>query len=226
MTSSFTMLLVSAVGFAPTLHPRVSRSAQSRAASQPGMVLGLPSPPGLGAWPFGAASKGPERLREGDAWIDYEMESIGLTKRRVSGGITVEASAESIWRVLTAYEQLPDVVPNIIRNEVTRRPDGSVSIAQSSLLSRRLDLKTDMTLEVEADDAARKLVLRRVSGHGFLEFVGSYTLKPQPGGTTYLQYNVELVPCPIFPIPLVETKIRKEVPKMLQAVRLASLRTM
>ena len=223
MTTSFAMLLVGAVGFTPTLHPLISRGAQSRAAAQPRMVLGLPSPP-TGAWPFAASSGRPERLREGDAWIDYQMESVGLTKRRVSGGITVEAPAEAIWRVLTAYEQLPDVVPNIISNEVTRRPDGSVSIAQSSLLSRRLDLKTDMTLEVEADDAAKKLVLRRVSGHGFLEFVGSYTLKPQ-GGSTYLQYNVELVPCPIFPLPLVETKIRKEVPKMLQAVRLASRRT-
>lgn len=224
MPSSFAMLLVGAVGFAPTLRPLVSRGAHSRAAAQPRMVLGLPSPPS-GAWPFAASSGRPERLREGDAWIDYQMENVGLTKRRVSGGITVEAPAESIWRVLTAYEELPDVVPNILSNEVTRRPDGSVSIAQSSLLSRRLDLKTDMTLEVEADDAAKKLVLRRVSGHGFLEFVGSYTLKPQSGGATYLQYNVELVPCPIFPLPLVETKIRKEVPKMLQAVRLASRRT-
>ena len=43
--------------------------------------------------------------------------------------------------------------------------------------------------------------------------------KPLPNGGTYLQYMVELVPCPIFPLPLVETKIRKEVPRMLQAVR-------
>ena len=61
--------------------------------------------------------------------------------------------------------------------------------------------------------------LRRVAGHGFLEFVATYSLQPQPSGGTYLKYAVELVPCPIFPLPLVEAKIRREVPKMLVALR-------
>ena len=74
------------------------------------------------------------------------------------------------------------------------------------------------------DEEKRSLVLTRTSGHGFLEFVGSYTLKPQGNGATYLQYMVELVPCPVFPLPLVEAKIRKEVPKMLLAVRDAARR--
>ena len=60
--------------------------------------------------------------------------------------------------------------------------------------------------------------LQRVSGHGFLEFEGQYSLSPRPDGSTYLGYSVELVPCPIFPLPLVEQKIRKEVPKMLAAM--------
>ena len=38
-------------------------------------------------------------------------------------------------------------------------------------------------------------------------------------GSTYLSYTVELIPCPIFPLPLVEEKIRKEVPRMLVALR-------
>ena len=75
-----------------------------------------------------------------------------------------------------------------------------------------------------ANNFPRKLVLMRTAGHGFLEFVGSYTLQPQANGATYLQYMVELVPCPIFPLPIVETKIRKEVPKMLLAVRDAARR--
>merc|ERR1712118_586558 len=70
-------------------------------------------------------------------------------------------------------------VPNILSNVVTRHADGSVTIEQSSLISRRLNLVTEMTLDVVADDEKRSLVLTRTSGHGFLEFVGSYTLKPQ-----------------------------------------------
>ena len=215
-----------AVGFSPATRstPAASHAAcSSRACSSPRMVLGLPLPPSpFGAWP--APGSGPERLREGGTWIDYQMESLHLTKRRVSGGIVVEAPAQDIWDVLMAYEQLPEVVPNILSNVVTRHADGSVTIEQSSLISRRLNLVTEMTLDVVADEERRSLVLTRTSGHGFLEFVGSYTLKPQGNGATYLQYMVELVPCPVFPLPLVEAKIRKEVPKMLLAVRDAARR--
>ena len=49
--------------------------------------------------------------------------------------------------------------------------------------------------------------------------------QPRPDGTTYLSYAVELVPCPIFPLPLVERKVRKEVPRMLHAVKTASQRS-
>ena len=214
-------------GFSPATRstPAASHAAcsASRACSSPRMVLGLPLPPSpFGAWP--APGSGPERLREGGTWIDYQMESLHLTKRRVSGGIVVEAPAQDIWDVLMAYEQLPEVVPNILSNVVTRHADGSVTIEQSSLISRRLNLVTEMTLDVVADEEKRSLVLTRTSGHGFLEFVGSYTLKPQGNGATYLQYMVELVPCPVFPLPLVEAKIRKEVPKMLLAVREAARR--
>lgn len=111
----------------------------------------------------------------------------------------------------------------ITTNLPSHSRSGSVSISQTSLLSRRLNLVTDMTLEVSADEAARRLTLRRTAGHGFLEFEGIYTLVPR-GGAVYLQYQVELVPCPIFPLPIVETKIRKEVPKMLAAVRSAAMR--
>ena len=103
----------------------------------------------------------------------------------------VEAPAQDIWDVLTAYEELPKVVPNILSNVVTRHANGAVTIEQSSLISRRLNLVTEMTLDVKADEEKRSLVLTRTSGHGFLEFVGSYTLKPQGNGATYLQYIVQ-----------------------------------
>merc|ERR1719502_569092 len=184
------------------------------------MALNLPQlgqRPGRGLIP-GFLQPMPESIAEGDTRIDYQMERIHLTKRRVSGGIVVEAPPEAIWRCLTAYEQLPEIVPNILSNVVTRRPDGSVCIEQEQLLSRRMDLKTRMTLDVIAAESERQLILRRKSGHGFLEFEGTYQLRPRRDGTTYLSYSVELVPCPIFPLPLVEREIRKEVPKMLTAV--------
>lgn len=197
----------------------------ARTPVAPRMVLGLPlgAPPGLGTL-FGG-SAGPEVLYDGRTPVDFEMETLHLTKRRCSGGVLLrDTSPEEIWAVLTNYERLPEVVPNILSNVVTRDgASGRVTIQQDSLLSTRLNLITSMVLEAVEDRDRWEMTLRRVSGHGFLEFEGKYTLTPRAGGATYLSYSVELVPCPIFPLPLVERKIRKEVPKMLCAVGAAAV---
>ena len=79
-----------------------------------------------------------------------------------------------------------------------------------------------MRLQAVEDPGQRELLIRRLSGHGFLEFEGRYNLLARADGKTSLSYSVELTPCPVFPLPLVEKKIRKEVPKMLSAVAAAS----
>ena len=186
------------------------------------MVFELPRPPLApslgGLWP-GAQSSGPEVLYEGGTAVDFHMETLHLTKRRVSGGVLVHAPPGAIWDVLTNYERMPDFIPNILSNIVTRETaNGNVRIMQDSLLSTRLNLRTSMDLEAVESPDQWMMQLRRLSGHGFLEFEAVYQLAPRADGSTYLSYSVELVPCPIFPLPLVERKIRKEVPKMLTAV--------
>merc|ERR1719231_946404 len=185
------------------------------------MVFGLgpaaAPAPGLGAL-FSGGSR-PEVLNEQGTRVDFHMETLHLTKRRVSGGVVVRAEPEAIWQVLTNYERMPEVIPNILSNIVTRdERSGRVRIQQDSLLSTRLNLRTSMDLEAVESRERWMMQLRRLSGHGFLDFEAVYQLEPRADGSTYLSYSVELVPCPIFPLPLVERKIRKEVPKMLSAV--------
>lgn len=136
----------------------------------------------------------------------------------MSGSVTVDALPAQVWAVITAYDQMPDFIPSIISQAVDRDGAGGVFIEQVSLLSKKMNLRTQMRLQAVEAASKRELRLRRVSGHGFLEFDGRYLLKPRADGKTVLSYSVELVPCPIFPLPLVERKIRKEVPKMLAAV--------
>jgi carbon monoxide dehydrogenase subunit G len=202
--------------------------AVPRSASPPRMAFGLPRPPLTpslgGLWPSGR-SAGPEVLYEGGTNVDFHMETLHLTKRRVSGGVLVHAAPGTIWDVLTHYERMPDFIPNILSNVVTRdAASGRVRIQQDSLLSTRLNLRTSMDLEAVEDRERWTMELRRLSGHGFLEFEAVYELAPRADGSTYLSYSVEVVPCPIFPLPLVERKIRKEVPKMLSAFASASSR--
>ena len=198
----------------------IMRSAPLRsAAAAPAMVFGL-NPPASSSGLFPPLfSPRSEVLYEGGTPIDFTLETLHLTKRRVSGGVLVRAPPEDIWSVITNYEAMPDVIPNILSNVVRRdAASGRVTIEQESLLSTRMNLVVSMQLEAVASPERWTLELRRTGGHGFLEFDAKYVLKPRGDGTTYLSYEVEMVPCPIFPLPLVERKIRKEVPKMLSAV--------
>ena len=81
-----------------------------------------------------------------------------------------------------------------------------------------MNLVVSMALEAVEHRDRWTLELQRTGGHGFLEFAAQYVLQPRADGSTHLSYEVTLVPCPIFPLPLVERKIRKEVPKLLAAV--------
>lgn len=193
------------------------------------MILGADLSGGaapLGLLGLGVRGPQPEVLYEKGTKVDFMLEALHLTKRRVSGGVVVRAPPEAVWNVLTDYERMPEVIPNILSNRVTRDERARrVTIQQESLLSNKLQLRVDMELEAIEQRDRWSLALRRLSGHGFLQFQAQYSLKPRPDGTTYLSYEVELVPCPIFPLPLVERKVRKEVPKMLYAVGLASALT-
>jgi len=210
--------------------PAVGRSTvASRHGAAPAMALGLgrASPFGVPT-PFGSllgGSQQPEVLYESGTPVDFQMETLHLTKRRVSGGVLVRATPEAIWAVLTDYEAMPEVIPNILSNTVRRESSGRVLIDQQSLLSRRMGLEVHIQLEAVEQKDRWQLDLRRQSGHGFLELDAVYNLQPRGDGSTYLAYKVELVPCPLFPLPLVERKMRKEVPKMLHALRVAAERT-
>lgn len=79
-----------------------------------------------------------------------------------------------------------------------------------------------MTLEV-TEPQPFNLLFQRQSGHGFLEFEALYQLSKHDDGRTLLSYSVECVPCPVFPMALVDRKMEKEVPKMLVAFRKAAV---
>mmetsp|Transcript_41411 Transcript_41411/g.90939 ORF Transcript_41411/g.90939 Transcript_41411/m.90939 type:complete len:237 (+) Transcript_41411:99-809(+) len=194
----------------------------SVSSSSPSMLMDLPARGPFGHPLFESVSSQAEQ-RTDTPWVDFSMEFVHFTKRRVKGGLRVDANVEDVWRLLNSFEKLPDIIPSIISHAVTRRGDGSILIDQVSLLSRRLNLQTQMRLLASPSDDQRSLRLQRLSGHGFLEFDAVYTLEEKSDGTTYLSYSVDLVPCPIFPLPVVEQKIKKEVPRMLTALRDAAI---
>lgn len=159
----------------------------------------------------------------GGVRVALRVEDLGGRRRRVSGGVDIEAGAERVWAVLTAYAAMGEYMPNIVSSEVEER-DGVVYLDQVGVISRRLSLQSRMVMQVE-ERKGEWISFSRVEGRDFSEFEGRYWFREGQGegGTLRLDYELYAVPMPLFPVALVERKIVKEVPAMLASVRDESL---
>lgn len=69
-------------------------------------------------------------LLPGDPII--RIEEAPSNSRRIYSGIDIMTSVEDVWKVLTDYENLQNVVPSLVRNEIVfRYPDGGARLSQT-----------------------------------------------------------------------------------------------
>lgn len=149
--------------------------------------------------------------------VAIKTESLGGRRRRISGAIDIQSSVPRVWHVLTAYHYIDKYMPNIVKCDV-RELNGVLFLDQIGIISRKLMLRTRMLLRVSEDLLKRSLTFTRVEGRDFSEFVGVFSVLEMEDHVR-LEYELDAIPFPLFPMYLVERKVVKEVPKMLAAVR-------
>jgi len=154
--------------------------------------------------------------------VAMKLESLGGSKRRISGGILIEAPVRAVWDVLTDYNRLQEYIPNIADSRTIRQPNGRLYLEQVGVVSKRIGLTSRILLDVE-EFPYSKLTFTRVESREFLEFMGTYTLTQREDGNTYLYYSLEALPLPVLPIFIVQSRIRSSVPPMLLSVRSKAL---
>lgn len=157
----------------------------------------------------------------GDADVKLLVEDLGGRRRRISGGIDIEAATNRVWHVLTQYALMDQFMPNITKSDVEVR-NGQLYLDQIGVISRRLGLKSRMLMRV-AENSPETITFSRVEGRDFSEFEGRYIFRAAGDSMTRLDYELCAIPMPLFPVALVERKIVKEVPGMLAAIRLESI---
>jgi hypothetical protein len=152
-----------------------------------------------------------------DADVTLRVEDMGGRRRRISGGIDIDAPVSRVWHVLTQYTLMDKYMPNITQSLLDVK-GGEMYLDQIGLISRKLGLKTRMVMRV-TESPNDLLAFSRVSGRDFSEFEGRYFFSAISDSQMRLDYEVVAVPMPFFPVALVERKIVKEVPGMLASVR-------
>ncbi|KAI5056277.1 hypothetical protein GOP47_0028095 [Adiantum capillus-veneris] len=144
----------------------------------------------------------------------------GVVHRQVVASITVKASSKDVWSVLTAYEALPEFVPNLVNSVVISREGKRVRLMQEGckcLLYMVLHARVILDLWEQPE---QEISFKQVEGD-FDFFQGRWTLNELGAQHTVLKYTVETKiwkDC-ILAESLVEEVIYEDLPSNLCAIR-------
>ncbi|EGB02644.1 hypothetical protein AURANDRAFT_16631, partial [Aureococcus anophagefferens] len=150
--------------------------------------------------------------------------------RRIYTGVDISADVDTVWDLLTDYEGLADVVPNLVANEVIAKPPGGGGARLRQVGSAQVlpgvNFKASMVLdvaEVRGGLAAGQIRRGELDRPGdFTLYQGLWRAQPLPDcgpeDQTRLTFAVEIQPRPWLPVALVENRIAGDLVKNLEAV--------
>jgi hypothetical protein len=158
-----------------------------------------------------------EALAAGGIEMMTESEGpLGLVTAQVA--LLIHAPAEAIWDVLTACEISPDYVPNVISCSLLETLDGGraqifVQTIRAIFFLPRFEHVFRLDYE-----PYRRIEISRLSGP--VEVLqGYWELIPQPEGAMLVRHHLELDPGTPIPRFLVRARLRRDLPRVLEAVR-------
>ncbi|XP_047330644.1 uncharacterized protein LOC124934196 [Impatiens glandulifera] len=121
--------------------------------------------------------------------FDGLLENGGV-HRGVFASITVKAPVREVWNVLTSYESLPEIVPNLAISKILSRDNNRVRILQEGckgLLYMVLHARVVLDL---CEELEQEISFEQVEGD-FHSFQGKWILEQLGSHHTLLKYSVE-----------------------------------
>ncbi|KAJ4717344.1 Cyclase/dehydrase family protein [Melia azedarach] len=114
----------------------------------------------------------------------------GGVHRCVVASITVKAPVREVWNVLTAYETLPEIVPNLAISKILSRENNKVRILQEGCKGLLyMVLHARVVLDI-CEHLEREISFEQVEGD-FYSFKGKWLLEQLGTHHTLLKYSVE-----------------------------------
>ncbi|XP_027360738.1 uncharacterized protein LOC113868930 [Abrus precatorius] len=151
--------------------------------------------------------------------FDGLLENGGV-HRCVVASITVKAPVRVVWNILTAYETLPDIVPNLAISKILSRDNNKVRILQEGckgLLYMVLHARVVLDL---CEYLEREISFEQVEGD-FDSFQGKWIFEQLGNHHTLLKYSVEskMRKDTFLSEAIMEEVIYEDLPSNLSAIR-------
>ncbi|PSB05239.1 SRPBCC family protein [Merismopedia glauca] len=153
--------------------------------------------------------------------VSLKTEQLEGRKRRLTACIDIPHPVGQVWQVLSDYEALSEFIPNLAKSKLIERPDGGIRLEQvGSQKVLRLKFSARVVLDLE-ETFPHTINFQMVEGD-FKSFAGSWNLEPINNSNspqTHLCYILEVTPKLTMPVGFIESRIRKDLPANLLAIR-------
>ena len=161
-------------------------------------------------------------------WADYaamdrgdilvNVVGQGEFEGRVQAAVLIDADREHIWSVMTDCPSAPEFIPGVLSCERIGGRDGSNrEVFKQDVKYSWYIPKLTYTFELDYFPY-RQIDFRRLKGRPKV-LEGSWWLEQTPQGQTRVFYSLYLEPGFLVPKPLVRRALRKDLPKVLAALR-------
>ncbi|XP_068663708.1 uncharacterized protein [Aristolochia californica] len=170
--------------------------------------------------------------------VTTEIENVGKNSRRICSRIEINASLETVWRLLTDYERLTDFIPGLATSELLEKRESFAKLLQIGQQNLALGLKFYAKGIVECYEGElqylpfgrqRDIDFKMVEGD-FKIFEGTWSIAEADveryddvsdgrASQTTLSYIVHVQPKLWLPVQLVEGRLCKEIELNLICIR-------
>ncbi len=155
--------------------------------------------------------------------IEQTMERLPNGTRRLAAQLRTSVGGESLWTVLSDYENLSTFIPNLSSSSVVSREGAKVHLKQIG--SQRLmgfTFSAEVHLELTEDRSAGLMEFHLLKGD-FRRFEGCWTIKDfSEGQGSFLLYELTVQGCIGMPVSLIEARLKEDLTNNLLAVETAA----
>ncbi|XP_019427889.1 PREDICTED: uncharacterized protein LOC109336016 isoform X2 [Lupinus angustifolius] len=182
--------------------------------------------------------EGSESLTEDGVYI--EVMKMEKNTRRIESRISIEASLDAIWSILTDYERLSDFIPGLAVSQLIQKGDRYARLLQIGQQNLAFGIKFnakgvvdcyEKELETLPSGMKRDIDFKMVEGD-FQIFEGKWSILQSNIGSceesqevnTTLSYIVDVKPKLWLPVHLIEGRLCNEIKKNLTSIRKEALK--
>jgi len=151
--------------------------------------------------------------------IEQTMEKFSGGTRRLAAQLTTSASLDSLWSVLTDYDQLNLYIPNLLSSKKIFQKDNNVHLKQIGAQNfLGIKFSAEVTIDLFENKELGLLKFNLIKGD-FRKFEGSWKIQNiKNTSKNSLIYDLTVQGCKWMPIGMIEKRLKQDLSENLIAV--------